>query len=1111
MESKVSDASIQTSGLDQEASNIEGQITVFHQRYSSWKAAAKAGWKQLERFCTQDTLLGILSANEVSRLEVEQAYEGLRKLDVPQLEIRRRVDACESAAKTLAGYLRRRLDGEEMDVAETRRLQYRLRTESGSVFTPTASVIRKSRRSASTLGSSAQRLEAAAELAAKEVKLKTLQETEKKKAAIEAMQRDLARLEVEQEVEEARARLMVYDADEQGRDVDELESMLDEVKPFVDQKVSPTYPVPAVAPTEPDPTTALVRAFTDSIGFNRLPAPEPAVFSGDQLGYASWKASFLALIESKCTSPIEKMHYLCRYVGGEVNPVLESCFLLNTESGYAEAWAVLDRRYGDPFRVGQAYREKLFHWPRIGSSDSEGLRRLSDFLRSCRAAMSMVPGLQSLDNCHENQRIISRLPDWMISKWNRLVFAAVKGNNDFPPFSRFVTFVEEEAQVACNPITSLHAVNGLDRTSSDNAQPTADLTKEGRRGKARVLVTRGLSDRRSTAGRPSCLFCQKVGHTVSSCFSFSAKTSAEKKDFVRDSHLCFGCLQPGHLSKECATMLTCDKCQRSHPTCLHYDDFKGKSSHGSSKENLQVTTEHISQVGVESVLSLSVSGGGATNTSTVVPVWISTLAWPRDEILVYALLDTQSDTTFVSQDISDLLKAKTEPARLKSTTMTSRDTVIRCERVTGLSVRGYSAERRIILPTAYTRHYIPLDRSHIPTNETAKCWPHLASIVNEVPVLMDCEVGLLIGYDCAQALAPRQVITGGVHEPYAQRTDLGWSIVGRTRPSFDLDDATGGSHRIAMKEVPALTPSDAINMLESDFADSRQDDKRTSQDDLLFLQKLERGIRQDEAGYYEMPLPFKSRPHLPDNKRLATIRLGHLKKKLERNETYRKHYTKFMGDVIENGDAEKVTTKGPDGGTWYIPHHGVYNNQKPDKIRVVFDCSARYGGTCLNEHLLAGPDLTNGLVGVLLRFRQQPVALMCDIQKMFHRFRVDPGDRDYLRFLWWEDGDTTQEAAQYRMKVHIFGATSSPGCANYGLQHLAEQYQAEFPMAAKFIRRNFYVDDGVISVSDTASAIALANEVRELCSRGNLHLHKFLSNDRSVMESIPQAERADDC
>ena len=200
-------------------------------------------------------------------------------------------------------------------------------------------------------------------------------------------------------------------------------------------------------------------------------------------------------------------------------------------------------------------------------------------------------------------------------------------------------------------------------------------------------------------------------------------------------------------------------------------------------------------------------------------------------------------------------------------------------------MRGYSAERRITLPTAYIRHYIPLDRSHILTNETAKCWPHLAGIVNELPVLKDSEVGLLIGYDCAQALAPRQVITGEVHEPYAQRTDFGCSIVGRTRPPFDLDDATGCSHRIATQELTALTPSDAINMLGSGFADSRHDDKRTSQDDLQFLQKLERGTRQDEDGYNEMPLPFKSCPHLPDDKRLAMIRLGHLKKKLNRNET----------------------------------------------------------------------------------------------------------------------------------------------------------------------------------------------------------------------------------
>ena len=66
---------------------------------------------------------------------------------------------------------------------------------------------------------------------------------------------------------------------------------------------------------------------------------------------------------------------------------------------------------------------------------------------------------------------------------------------------------------------------------------------------------------------------------------------------------------------------------------------------------------------------------------------------------------------------------------------------------------------------------------------------------------MDCGVGLLIGYDCLRALAQRQVITGGDYEPYATRTDLGWSIVGGEPQLVRSKDVTGLSPLISQGEV----------------------------------------------------------------------------------------------------------------------------------------------------------------------------------------------------------------------------------------------------------------------------------------------------------------------
>ena len=122
---------------------------------------------------------------------------------------------------------------------------------------------------------------------------------------------------------------------------------------------------------------------------------------------------------------------------------------------------------------------------------------------------------------------------------------------------------------------------------------------------------------------------------------------------------------------------------------------------------------------------------------------------------------------------------------------------------------------------------------------------------------------------------------------------------------------------------------------------------------------------------------------------------------------------------------------------------------------------------------------------------------------MFYNFKVAEKDKDVLRLLWQDDDLETVKT--YRMNKHIFGATSSPGVATYGLRRIARHHPSK---ASDFITRDFYVDDGVTSVDSVEEAITLIREASATCQSGNLRLHKFNSNSAEVLASLPATERA---
>ncbi|XP_025755466.1 uncharacterized protein LOC109196819 [Oreochromis niloticus] len=890
--------------------------------YEQWKIRVRETRERLKLDISEKEMADLADDVEQRKDELLKLYTEMRSHIAPSSDIRRKTDACEAVTHDIVKVILERISGVDGDFdAEYERKRLRRLLEhdyAQSIYGSTAASKRSQLSSASHLAS--KRADAAAELAAKEAEYKIVQEEQRQKEKIKALEEEhkkqmavqtseLERLKAEREVEAARARLDVY-----NRELSQLDDAYSVKTERVNPEHTPKHTVPSCtipAPTAPPSVSQLAQAVQDSIRINRLPTPEPTMFSGEPIKFIEWKSTFMSLIEQTGMAAADKLYYLKRYVTGSARKCLEGTFFRNDEEAYNDAWTKLNQRYGQPFVLQRAFREKLSGWPKIQSRDADGLRNFADFVNACTLAMPHVKGLQILNDCEENQKLLHKLPDWINTRWNRHVTKILMDGGEFPSFSEFASFLSLEAEVACNPVTSIHALRSTE-TNDDKRN-----TREVKRNKASVfnINTTERDAKTKIHNNSSCTLCQE-SHPLIKCPDFLQMTLEMKRKHVKDNKHCYGCLKQGHSAKDCRRRLTCETCTKRHPTCLHDENY---SISLQRERQDQVSIDNATQGNSpESATAMALNVARAehtVSTSMIVPVWVSTAANPQREKLVYALLDTQSDTVFIDQDVTQKLQANVCPVKLKLTTMMGKNAVVSSGKVCDLLVRGYNSATVLRLPTAYTKDYIPANREHIPTCETAKLWSHLSSIVDEIPPLLSCEVSLLIGYTCPQALAPRQVILGKDNEPYAIQTDLGWSIVGNSVPCNALETTRSLCHRITVKEMPPCTPADAIRALEKDFKENEINEKMVSQDDLRFLEKLEQGITQTEKGHYEMPLPFKERPQMPDNRQLTESRLNKLNSKLMCDEKYKKDCVTYMNDIIQRVDVEETNDNGPEGET----------------------------------------------------------------------------------------------------------------------------------------------------------------------------------------------------
>ena len=157
----------------------------------------------------------------------------------------------------------------------------------------------------------------------------------------------------------------------------------------------------------------------------------------------------------------------------------------------------------------------------------------------------------------------------------------------------------------------------------------------------------------------------------------------------------------------------------------------------------------------------------------------------------------------------------------------------------------------------------------------------------------------------------------------------------------------------------------------------------------------------------------------------------------------------------------------------------------------------------IQTNLLTGPDLLNNLLGVLMRFREQPVAVLADIKGMSMQIAIHEIDQSALRFLRLAHN----QMKQYQFTRLIFGANCSPTCAIFVLNHCAKENSQQFPEALEAVRKHFYMDDYIQSHATKEHACTAVLETKHCLKTSGFRLTKFVSNSSLVLNQIPPEDK----
>lgn len=834
----------------------------------------------------------------------------------------------------------------------------------------------------------------------------------------------------------------------------------------------------------------------------RPPKPILQTFSGEPREWPAFIQAFHVQVHETCRSDWERQQHLKACLPKYIQDMLGE-YLLHPGL-YSHALVELQRRFGNRQAVVRSCIALIGDMKPFHDRDVTSLMTFSSKLRSIVATLKLCSFTEELSSCATLGQLVAKLPAGLRSKWAKHQWALqqwalqppqLPGLDHFDKWLDNIAMAEFSLQAGQNP-AKVPSGSG-----SQQAGPKRSNVRDGKLKPAGVYA--------SAVQR--CPLCEE-GHPLFKCPKFKELSIEKRADVIKEKSLCLRCLEPGHRGSTCERTKSCgtDGCTGKHHYLLHgAPRIYPKSNHRTTKTNgtAQSQTTDASSNSPTFSGSTAASRSGKGTLLPIVPVFLKSHGV---QVRALALLDNGSEVTLLTEATARRLKLSGPEEATRIATVNGTESPKLSMRVS-FQVASIDQGAVFDVEGALTVKTLNLSQQNVDLERLKTKWPHLSDIPLQETTIEN--VSVIIGMDHPALLTTYDVRFDPARQraPRAILTPFGWCVIGPVSPRID------GIYRAFSTSVHSIWEETHFEEMVTrffraeDFAAKPDVKPLISPDDMKAYEILERTVRKVN-GRYEAGLLWRSdETRLVNNREAATRRFLSLERRFRTDPDLAKKYSEGINEYVRLGHARKMSDNeiisGPPGRTFYLPHHPVFNPNKPGKCRIVFDAAFKSAGSSLNDTLLRGPDLLSSLQGILLRFREHPYAVIADIEKMFHQVNVKEADRHALRFLWRPPGDE-KPPATYQMTVHPFGAVSSPAVVSYVLRQAAKDASSCSEEVLHEIERNFYMDNWLRSFRSEEEALSLARKVDAVLDNGGFRLYQWASPNRTILRELPKQRLA---